>query len=303
MSHTLLLCGSVAIDTIHTPEGTASHQLGGSASFAALAMRHWMTPVLLSAIGGDLPEDLYNKLEKAGIDLRHLTVDKGAKSFRWAGAYDEGLGTRKTVAVELGVMGTHVLHAPDLSHIRWAMMGNYNPLRQLELLPKLPKDCFISVDTIHGWIEHQREGLTNLFRAATLITIDRDELLEFTGAKDEAQGVKQLFSMGPKWVIIKYGAAGSRLYAQDGRSGMVGIYKTVAKDTTGAGDTYLGTIMAHLATTGKVDMETLLAGMRLGAAAASITVEAFGVDALIKADRKEIERRAKAIAQPVLATA
>ena len=295
MSHTLLIVGSLGIDTIYTPAGSASHQLGGSATFAALAARHWTAPLILSAIGGDFPNDLMSILEREKLETKHLTVDPHAKSFRWAGRYDEGLGTRETVGVELGVMGTHTLHSPDMPKIKWVMMGNYNPLKQIELLTKLPAGCFISCDTIHGWIHHQHEDVLNLFRACTLISIDRDELLEAMKVGDEAVAVKKLLAMGPKWAIIKYGAQGSRLYASDGRSSAMGVYKTHTKDTTGAGDTYLGTIMAHLASVGRADFDTILHGMRLGAAAASITVEAFGIDSLVKATRPEIEKRAQQV--------
>jgi len=211
MSHNLLLTGPVAIDTIYTPKGSASDQLGGSVSFAALAARHWREPVILSAVGGDFPEDLRQILLRAGLELKHLTVDMHAKTFRWAGKYDAGLGTRETVGVELGVMSTHTLHAPELSHVKYAMMGNYHPARQLELLPKLPKDCFVAMDTIHAWITYERENLTTLAHACHLITIDKDELLQWAQIDNEAAAVKKLLSWGPKWIIITYGVDGSRL--------------------------------------------------------------------------------------------
>lgn len=299
MSQSLLLVGSIGIDTLHTPQGSASHQLGGSATFAALAIRHWTRCPILAAIGGDFPEDLYHRLEHAGINLSHLTKDIHAKSFRWEGQYDEGLGTRKTVGIELGVMGTHRLHVPDLSHIKFAMMGNYHPLRELEVIEKLPAGCFICVDTIHGWINHEHANVQKLFSRATMPAIDKAELLELTKTADEMDGVKTLFSWGAQWVIVKYGAQGSRLYSPDGRQQQVGIYDTPVKDTTGAGDTYLGTIMAHLNDKGRADFETIVEGMRLGSAAASITVEAFGVEAIIRATRAQIEERAQKIKEAV----
>lgn len=299
MSHQLLIVGSVAIDTIHTPQGHAHHQLGGSATFAALAARHWTNPLILSAIGGDYPHDLYQKLETAGLDLRHLTVDKNAKSFRWAGAYDEGLGTRQTVGIELGVMATHTLHMPQMPAVRAVMMATYNPARQLEMIAKLPQGAFLACDTIQVYIQHQHQDLMQLMRACQLVCIDHVELLEMMQVGSEAAAVKKLLSWGPRWAIIKYGANGSRLYGAKGENVHVGIYKTHAKDTTGAGDTYLGTVMAHVAHTGQSDLDTLVRGMKMGAAAASVTVEAFGVDALITADLKEIERRAQRLVEAV----
>lgn len=299
MSQSLLLVGSVAIDTIHTPHGDAKHQLGGSAVFAALAIRHWTKTPILSAVGGDFPQDLLHRLEHAGLNLSHLTRDLHAKSFRWEGQYDEGLGTRKTVGLDLGVMATHKLHVPDLSHIKFAMMGNYHPARELEVMQKLPAGCFIATDTIEAWIQYNYEETKELFSRSTMAVVDRDELLKLTKTADEAQGVKKLFAWGVGWVIVKYGAQGSCLYAPDGKAQKVGVYATTTKDTTGAGDTYLGTLMAHLNDKGRGDFETIVEGMKLGAAAASITVEAFGVEAIIRATRAQIEERAAKLREPV----
>ncbi len=288
----LLIVGSVAIDTIRTPQGTASDQLGGSATFAGLVARHWVEPVLLSAIGGDFPEALLRRMEAASLNLSDLTREENAKSFRWEGLYDEGLGLRETTGLELGVMATAKLRTPDLSSIRFCMMGNYHPARELEVLEKLPEGCFIGTDTIEAWIKFEREALTGLFRRSSLICIDTDELAKFTEEPDELVGVEKLFELGARWAVIKYGAHGSSLYGSQGERFRCGAYKTQARDTTGAGDTFLATILAHLAATGRADFETLQEGMKLGAAAASITVEAFGVDSLIKANKEDIERRA-----------
>jgi len=294
----LLIIGSIAIDTIRTPGGTASDQLGGSASFAGLTARHWTTPILLSAIGADFPSLLLERLEESGLDLQYLTRDHG-KSFRWEGVYDETLGTRTTIGIDLGVMNSARLQSPDLSNVRFAMMATYAPTRELEILPSLPKGCFIAVDTIAVYINvpELRVELEKLVRHATLLCIDQTELRDFTGVADEAAAVKEIFSIGPRWVIIKYGKKGSRLYAPGPRekTASLGIYENEPKDTTGAGDTFLAAVMAHLAHIGKADFKTILEGMRLGTAAASVTTEAFGVDKLIKTPREEIERRARKV--------
>ena len=287
----LLIVGSVAIDTIRTPQGDASDQLGGSAVFAALTARHWVKPVVLSAIGGDFPMALEAKMETAGVELGNLTRVANEKSFRWEGVYDAGLGTRETIGLDLGVMATAKLAAPDLFAIKFAMMGNYHPARELEIMDKLPEGCFVAADTIQAWIRYELAALTELFRRANIICIDGNELLEFTQGKNEAAGVEKLFELGPRWAIIKYGKRGSRLYGREGERATFGIYDNVPKDTTGAGDTFLAAIMAHVAAVGRADFETLKAGIRLGTAAASITTEAFGVDAIIEATGEEIEKR------------
>jgi sugar/nucleoside kinase (ribokinase family) len=292
----LLIVGSIAIDTIRTPGGTASDQLGGSASFAALTAKHWTNPLILSAIGADFAPALLKRLEKAGLNLKHLTRGAG-KSFRWEGVYDENLGTRTTIGIDLGVMDTASLQSPDLSGVRFAMMATYSPSKELEILPRLPKDCFVAVDTIAVYINvpQLRVELDKLVSRATLLCIDQTELKEFTGVADEAAAVKKIFTLGPRWAIIKYGKQGSRLYAPGGQTAVLGIYDNLPKDTTGAGDTFLAGVMAHLANVGKTDFQTILEGMRLGTAAASVTTEAFGVDELIKATREEIERRAREV--------
>jgi sugar/nucleoside kinase (ribokinase family) len=101
---------------------------------------------------------------------------------------------------------------------------------------------------------------------------------------------------GPKYLIVKYGEKGSRLYTREGKIYNVGVYKTQAKDTTGAGDSFLGGLCAHLSHLDKVSDEALLQGMKLGAAAASFTVEAFGVERLINVGKEQIEARLKEVA-------
>lgn len=294
----LLIIGSVAIDTIRTPHGNASDQLGGSATFAALTAKHWCGPVIVSAIGGDFPVELLTRLERAGLDLSTLTRDAKGKSFRWTGVYSESLGTRETIGLELGVMESAKLRVPEnISDIRFAIISTYAPSRELEVLPLLHKDCFVALDTIAVYINvpELRVQLDKIVKRADLLCIDQTELKQFTGLDDEAAAVKKIFSLGPRWAVIKYGKRGSRLYAPDGRTATLGIYDNVPKDTTGAGDTFLAGIMAHVASAGKVEFETLLEGMRLGTAAASITTEAFGIEEIIKATKEEIERRARSV--------
>ena len=295
-SPSLLIIGSVAIDNIRTPKGAATDQLGGSATFAALAAKHWSSPLILSAIGADFPAALLQRLQNAGLDLSRLTRDAG-KSFRWEGVYNEDLGTRETIGIDLGVMESAKLMVPDLSTIRFAMMATYAPARELEAIERLPKDTFIATDTIAVYINipELRKSLDALVKRSALVCFDETELKDFAQTKDEAQAVKAIFAKGPRFVIAKYGKRGSRLYSHDGQTAAWGIFDNVPKDTTGAGDTFLGTIMAHLAAVGKADFKTILEGMKLGTAAASITTEAFGVEDLIKSTKAEIERRASGV--------
>jgi cytidine kinase len=301
MSSPLLIIGSVAIDTIRTHNAAFSDQLGGSATFAALAARHWAEPLLLSAIGEDFPPALLQKISQSGISTAHLTRDPKGKSFRWTGVYDATLGTRETIGFEMGVMSTAKLNPPAiLSQVRFAMMATYDPDRQLEIINLLPSHTFIATDTIHAWIKFGRDALTRLYRQTHLITLNEEELTEYTGSSNRAEGVRQLFELGASYVIIKRGAEGSILYTRDGQSLSVPAFATTARDTTGAGDSYLGTLMATLNRYGRVDIDTLSEGMRLGSAVASRTVEAFGVDSLISATLPEIQARASRLKAEVL---
>ena len=306
--NSLLIAGSVAIDTIRNSSGSATDQLGGSATFAALAAKHWCDVVLLSAIGDDYPHVLEEKLLGAGLNLRDLTRVKGGKSFRWEGVYKENLGTRETIGIDLGVMATATLNTPrNINNFSFAMMATYAPEKELEVVSKLSPKCFIATDTIAIYINTPalKASLDKLVQKSSLICFDNNEIAAYSGLPDEESAVKKVFSVGPKWVIVKHGKLGSILYSQDGQSARLGIFDNIPIETTGAGDTFLGSVMAHLASTGRVNFENILEGMKLGTAASSITVEAFGVDALIGASREEISRRAKNIApygQSTLAT-
>ena len=292
----LLIVGSVAIDNIRTPHGSASDQLGGSATFAALSARFWGQPLILSAIGLDFPQSLLSELKQGGLNLNDLTLDKQGKSFRWEGVYDETLGTRQTIGLELGVMATATLQAPiGLQNVRVAMMGTYHPVRQLELLAKLPAGVFVATDTIAAYIKYERAALTELYKKSTLITLNDEELCEYTCCEDLGKGVEHLFGLGAEYVIIKHGQKGSHLYTAAGDKVEVGAYQTQAKDTTGAGDSYLGALLAVVNAKGKPTLQTLAEGMRFGSAVASLTVEAFGVDRLLPARWDEVNARAESL--------
>jgi len=303
MSSQLLIIGSVAVDTVRTPNADASDQLGGSASFAALAARNFGPICLMSAIGPDFPQELIDRLQASRIPTQNLTRTTEGKTFRWEGIYHEDLGTRESVGFELGVMATARLDLPNcLGDVRYAMMGCYDPARQMEVVAQLTPGCFIATDTIAGYItdpKHKRT-LTDLYRHSSLITLDQTELKLYANTDDETQAVESIFASCPftQYVIVKYGAEGSQLYHKDGQRRRVGVFATSPKDTTGAGDTFLGTLMAHMAATDQTDIDTVEEGMRLGAAAASITIEAFGVDALEKASLGDIQQRQSSVGRP-----
>ena len=288
----MLIVGSVAVDTIRTPNGSASDTLGGSATFAALAAKHFGEILLLSAIGPDFPQSLLKDLEAAQVPLNNLTRTKDGKTFRWEGVYDEGLGSRTTIGLDLGVMATAKLNIPAKAlECRYAMMATYHPTREMEVLGHLKRGTFVATDTIFAWIEYEKEALTELYRHTNLICLDGHELKLFTKIDDEAIAVKHLLSLGAEYVIVKYGKRGSRLYSKEGRTQFVGIYPNSPVETTGAGDTYLGAIMAYLNRKGQHTFEDVIEGMVWGSATASITTEAFGVNALIKTSFAEISRR------------
>lgn len=301
-----MIIGSVAVDTVRTPTQAASDQLGGSASFASLVAKEYCDTMLLSAIGPDFPASLIERLQANNIATDKLTRTTEGKTFRWEGIYNEDLGTRESVGFELGVMATATIETPEnIGEINYAMMGCYDPAREMEVVNKLAEDCFIATDTIEGYITSPdyHKALGELYSKTSLITVDENELKLYTNKTDETEAVQAIFEQSAKvrYVIVKYGANGSQLYAKDGQTRRVGIFTTSPKDTTGAGDTFLGAIMAHLCATQKTDIDTVAEGMRLGAAAASITIEAFGIDALEKATKIDIETRAQKLSQPATA--
>jgi sugar/nucleoside kinase (ribokinase family) len=167
------------------------------------------------------------------------------------------------------------------------------------VLDQLTAPRFVLADTIDIWIETQREALGEVMRRADLLVVNDTESAKLTGESNVIVAGQRLRAHGCRTVIIKKGEHGAVLFHEEGLFALPAFPVTELRDPTGAGDSFAGALLGHLAATGRTDFATLRQAMVYGTAVASLTVEAFSTDRLGKAGCREIRARRKALLRMV----
>lgn len=285
----ILLLGSIALDTIKTKHGTESEIIGGSATYAALSSSFFTKVNLVGIIGDDFPEKGRKILTNSVNSTIDLKIKKG-KTFRWGGVYHENGDHRETIFTDLGVFENF---SPKLSlensNPELVFLANIHPELQLSVLNQCKSRPYVVMDTMNLWIDIAKESLGKVLRLTDLLLINESEVYELTKLKNIELSVKKIFEMGPKKVIIKYGSNGSTLYNIDGTSSSVGIINTPnVIDPTGAGDSYGGGLVSGLAE-GLTTKEAMIRGTVM----ASFCIEDFGIKAIYNSNINEVNKRIK----------
>jgi sugar/nucleoside kinase (ribokinase family) len=289
----VLVVGSVALDSIETPHGSAMDCLGGSATHFALASAILGDTRLVGNIGPDLPQMHVDLLKNHGIDLTGLKVCDG-KTFRWSGRYSADMNSRTTLSVDLNVFGDYAPEVPEeYKDTELLFLANGAPEHQLMVLNAMTAPKFSVLDTMDLWINIQRETLEQLFTKVDAVVVNDSEAELLTG-KTGIRSAELILDMGPKYVIVKKGEHGAILVGQ-GQTFLIPAYPTAAVyDPTGAGDTFAGGMMGYLDKVGEVTPETLRTAVAYGTIIASFNVEDFGVKRVAALPVAELDERMQA---------
>lgn len=274
----LIVMGTVALDSLKTPHGTKKDLLGGSAAHFSLAARHFTNVHLSAVIGNDFPQRHINFLKKKKINTESL-ISKPGKTFRWSGeylAYD--LNTAVTLDTTLGVI---VRHKPSVTakqkKIDNVFLANYDPDLQIEFLESLNKPKFVGMDTMNLWIDAKKGSVTELMKKVDLIIINDAEAREFTDEKNILKCAKALLKFGPKMVIIKKGEHGGIFYSKNHLFALPAYPLEEVIDPTGAGDTFAGGVMGFLSQAKKINSKTLIKALSYATILSSFNVQGFGM--------------------------
>lgn len=296
MSETLLVVGSVAFDSIETRAGRRDEILGGAATFISLAASRFCGVRLVAIVGeNDFPDEHVRLLASHGVDLAGLERVPG-RTFRWAGVYADDFSSRRTLDTQLGVFASFSPKIPaGYAASRYVMLGNINPELQLAVLDAVHGDRFVATDTMNLWINTARDALGAVMRRTDLLIINDEEAQLLTGERQIARAAAEVRRMGPKAVIIKRGEHGAFLFHGDGVFFAPAFPLDEVVDPTGAGDSFAGGLMGYLASVGRADFAALKRGMICGAAVASATCEAFGVERTAQLTDAAIDERVTAL--------
>ncbi|MFI5279110.1 MAG: PfkB family carbohydrate kinase [Gemmatimonadales bacterium] len=272
----LLVVGSVALDTVETPFGRADDALGGSAVFFAAAASLMQRPVqVVGVVGRDYPMKELEKLRARGVDLSGVTTADG-ESFRWAGKYGFDLSTRDTLETRLGVFANFKPQIPEAFRgSEYVFLGNIDPELQLDVLNQVKKPKFVACDTMNYWINSKRPAVLKLLEHVDCLMVNDSEIRELTGDWHIHRGARWVIERGPKYVVIKKGEHGAVLVGGDKIFYVPAYPLEDIFDPTGAGDAFAGGFMAHLARRDSLTERHLRLAMVHGSAMGSFAVERF----------------------------
>ena len=287
----ILVVGSVALDTIKTPFGEAQDLLGGSATYFSIAASLFDRVNLVAVIGKDLPFDKLEVLKSRNIDLKGLQVEEG-KTFRWGAEYQYDLNVRQTTLLELNVFEHFDPKIPhEYVDSEYVFLANIDPDLQSNVLGQVRSPKLVVCDTINFWIEHKMDSLISLLGKVDILVLNDSEARELSTKPNLQQACKWIKEKGPQTVVIKKGEHGLLMMAEDRYFGAPAYPLEEIFDPTGAGDAFAGGFLGYLARSGSLDGKHLRCAAIYGSVLASFCVEKFGVQRLVEIDQEDLQQR------------
>ncbi|MGC9315467.1 MAG: PfkB family carbohydrate kinase [bacterium] len=290
----VLIVGSVALDSVATPYGKVDDALGGSATYFSLAARLFSPDVnVVAVIGDDFPEKHTQMLLGKGINLDGLMTSEG-KTFRWAGKYSEDFGDPETLDTQLNVFETFAPVLPEhYCGSSFVFLGNIDPTLQRQVVKQVKSPMLVAADTMNFWIEGKLDELKALLSDIDMLLINALEVRMLSGNKSLLAGAREVLKMGPEILIVKRGESGVMVITEDDIFVLPAYPIEQVVDPTGAGDSFAGAFMGYLASRGKVDFDELKRAVVAGSIVASMNVEGFSVEKLASLTIDDIAARMK----------
>ena len=289
----VLVTGSIAIDTVTTPLGKSKNCIGGSAVYFSMAASFFAPVRLVGVVGDDCPFDLSKVFLNRDVDLQGLEVRQGSKTFRWQGSYQGNMSQAITDNVELNVLVERSPLVPDaFKDSPYVFLANTHPALQMQLLEQLNKPKFVAADTMNCYIENQADDLKKLLQRIDALIINDAEARQLTHKDNLAEAANEILTLGPKVVVIKKGEHGSISIDNTGGKFILPAFpSTNVKDPTGAGDSFAGAMMGYLADIDRTDTISLKKAIAYGTVTASLEIEAFSLSGLTAIGKDDIEQR------------
>ncbi|MBN2456711.1 MAG: bifunctional hydroxymethylpyrimidine kinase/phosphomethylpyrimidine kinase [Sedimentisphaerales bacterium] len=289
----LLVTGSIGIDTVKTPYGISENCLGGSAVYFSMAASFFGPVRLVGVIGSDCPFNLAEVFADRKVDLTGLEVRSQSKTFRWTGSYQNDMDDRTTDKLELNVLTEKPPRVPaEFKDSKFVFLANTAPALQIELLSQLNDPFFVAADSMNCWIENELDDLRGLLKNITCLIINEDEARMLADTSNLIKAAKSILDMGPGILVIKKGQSGSVMCDSNANMFILPAYPAEnVKDPTGAGDSFAGAFMAYLARVDKADFESLKTAVAYGTVVASFAIADFSLKGLTSITTDDIESR------------
>jgi sugar/nucleoside kinase (ribokinase family) len=297
----LVVVGSMAFDAIETPFGKSDKIIGGAATYIAWCASNFTTVKQISVVGGDFPQAQLDALTARGVNLEGVQIKKDEKTFFWSGKYHLDMNTRDTLDTQLNVLENFQPVVPEsYQDCEVLMLGNLVPAVQSSVIQQMrnrPK--LIVMDTMNLWMDIMMDDLKHTISLVDVLSVNDSEARQLSGEYSLVKAAKKIMAMGPKYVIIKKGEHGALLFHENQVFFAPALPLEEVFDPTGAGDTFAGGFVAHLAKTKDYSFENMKSAIILGSAMASFCVEKFGTERLTEINVEDIKARVASFVQLV----
>ena len=298
----LITVGTMAFDAIETPFGKVDKIVGGSATYVAYAASNFVQPVQqISIVGYDFPQEEMDELKKRGVQLDGVEIVPDKKSFFWSGKYHNDMNSRDTLITDLNVLEDFNPIVPDsYQGAEFLMLGNLMPKLQLSVINQLKKrPKLIVMDTMNFWMEIALDDLKEVLKKVDVLMVNDGEARQLSGEYSLVKAAKVIMEMGPTFLIIKKGEHGALLFHEKDVFFAPALPLEEVFDPTGAGDTFAGGFIGHIAKTKDISFENMKTAIILGSAMASFCVEKFGPQRMKEITKADIDARLSEFVQLV----
>ena len=290
----LLIVGTVAFDSIETPNDSVEKILGGAATHISLSASLFnINSAIISIVGGDFPAEYFEIFKKRNIDISSLKIEKNGKTFFWIGKYAKNMNQRDTLKTEVNVLANFDPIVPEKYRSpNVIVLGNLDPIIQLKVMEQIIKPPTITIlDTMNFWMGSTMENLKKIISQVDLICINDEEVKQLTGLDSLIEGGKKILNMGPDFVIVKKGEYGSMLIDNSNSFECPAFPVKKVKDPTGAGDSFAGGLAGYLTKVNSSSFDEIKNAIIYATATASFSVEEFGINGIDKINYNDILNR------------
>lgn len=298
----LITVGTMAFDAIETPFGKTNQIVGGSATYVAYAASNFVQPVQqISIVGYDFPQEEMEELKKRGVQLEGVEVVPDKKSFFWSGRYHIDMNTRDTLVTDLNVLADFNPRVPDsYQGAEFLMLGNLMPKLQLSVIEQMKqRPKLIVMDTMNFWMETALDDLEKVLKKVDVLMVNDGEARQLSGQFSLVKAARTIMDMGPRFLIIKKGEHGALLFHENHVFFAPALPLEDVFDPTGAGDTFAGGFIGHIAKTKDISFENMKTAIIVGSAMASFCVEKFGPERMKEITKEDIDTRLEEFVQLV----
>ncbi len=289
----LVVVGSMAFDAIETPFGKSDKIIGGAGTYIAWCASNFTPIKQISVVGGDFPQSELDALTARNVDLEGVQIKKDEKTFFWSGRYHMDMNSRDTLVTELNVLENFQPVVPDsFQDCEFLMLGNLVPAVQLSVIEQLKtKPKLIVLDTMNFWMEVAMDDLKKVIAKVDVLMVNDSEARQLSSDYSLVRAAKTIMAMGPKYLIIKKGEHGALLFHENNVFFAPALPLEEVFDPTGAGDTFAGGFIGHIAKTKDISFENMKTAIIIGSAMASYCVEKFGTERLRELSKQDIDSR------------